>query len=153
MAVTRPRSRGRIGLRSGDPDAAPRIEHQLLGDDDDSAQLIEGLELARRIMAQPAIAPHVTAEIRPGVAADTREALTGYVRAATIPMFHPVGTARMGAPGDAMAVVGPDCRLSGVESLWVADASIMPTIPQGNTNATAIMIGERASDLVLAAVG
>ena len=153
VAVSRPKSRGRVSLRSADPGAAPRIEHQLLGDDDDTAQLIEGLEIARRIMAQPAIAPHVTGEIRPGAAADTREALTGYVRAATIPMFHPVGTAKMGAPDDPMAVTGPDCAVRGVAGLWIADASLMPTIPQGNTNATAIMIGERASDLVLKAVG
>ena len=152
VAVSRPKSRGRVSLRCADPDAAPLIEHQLLGDDDDAAQLIEGLEIARRIMAQPAIAPHVTGEIRPGAAADTREALTGYVRAATIPMFHPVGTAKMGAADDPLAVIGADCEVRGVAGLWVADASIMPTIPQGNTNATAIMIGERASDLVLAAV-
>jgi choline dehydrogenase len=67
-------------------------------------------------------------------------------------MFHPVGSAKMGAPDDPEAVVGPDCRLRGIDGLWVADASIMPTIPQGNTNATAIMIGERASDLVLGAL-
>ena len=103
-------------------------------------------------MSRPAIAPHVTGEIRPGAAADTREALTGYVRAATIPMFHPAGTARMGAADDPLAVTGPDCAVRGVAGLWVADASIMPTIPQGNTNATAIMIGERASDLVLQAL-
>ena len=77
------------------------------------------------------------------------EALGSYVRAATIPMFHPVGTAKMGAADDPLAVVGPDCAVRGVAGLWVADASIMPTIPQGNTNATAIMIGERASDLIL----
>ena len=152
VAVTRPQSRGKISLRSADPDAPPLIEHRLLGEEVDAAQLVEGLEIARRIMAQPAIAPHVTAEIRPGAAADSREALRGYVGAATIPMFHPVGTAKMGAADDPMAVVGPDCGLRGVAGLWVADASIMPTIPQGNTNATAIMIGERASDLVLAAV-
>jgi choline dehydrogenase len=152
VAVTRPSSRGTVSLRSNDPDAAPLIEHQLLGDDDDAAQLIEGLEIARRIMGQPAIAAHVRAEIRPGAAADTREALTGYVRAATIPMFHPVGTAKMGAPDDPLAVVGPDCAVRGIAGLWIADASIMPTIPQGNTNATAIMIGERASDLVLETV-
>jgi len=152
VAVARPKSCGQISLRSAGPDAAPLIEYQLLGDDDDAAQLIEGLEIARRIMAQPAIARHVTGEIRPGAAADTREALTAYVRAATIPMFHPVGTARMGAAGDPLAVTGPDCALRGIAGLWIADASIMPTIPQGNTNATAIMIGERASDLVLKAV-
>jgi choline dehydrogenase len=67
-------------------------------------------------------------------------------------MFHPVGTAKMGAADDPMAVVGADCALRGVAGLWVADASIMPTMPQGNTNATSIMIGERASDLLLAQV-
>jgi choline dehydrogenase len=152
VALMRPNSRGQVSLRAADPDAPPLIEHRLLGDEDDAAQLLEGLELARRIMAQPAIAPNVRGEIRPGAAADSREALRGYVGAATIPMFHPVGTAKMGAADDPLAVVGPDCALRGVAGLWVADASIIPTIPQGNTNATAIMIGERASDLVLATV-
>ena len=152
VAVMRPGSRGRVSLRSADPDAPPLIEHQLLGDPDDAEQLVEGLEIARKIMAQPAIAGEVTGEVRPGAAADGREALIGYVRAATIPMFHPVGTAKMGAADDPLAVAGPDCRVRGVEGLWVADASIMPAIPQGNTNATCIMIGERASDLILAAL-
>ena len=152
VALMRPNSRGQVTLRSADPDAPPRIEHRLLGHEDDAAQLIEGLEIARKIMAQPALAPQVSGEIRPGAAADSREALRGYVGAATIPMFHPVGTAKMGTAGDPMTVVGPDCALRGLGGLWVADASIMPTIPQGNTNATAIMIGERASDLIAAAV-
>jgi choline dehydrogenase len=152
VALMRPQSRGRIGLRSADPNASPLIEHLLLGDEDDVEQLIDGLEIARRIMAQPAIAPHVKSEVRPGEALAARDQLGFYVRAATIPMFHPVGTAKMGAVDDPNAVVGPDCRVRGVAGLWVADASIMPTIPQGNTNATAIMIGERASDLILGAV-
>jgi choline dehydrogenase len=152
VALMRPQSRGRIGLRSADPNASPLIEHLLLGDEDDVEQLIDGLEIARRIMAQPAIAPHVRSEVRPGEALAARDQLGFYVRAATIPMFHPVGTAKMGAVDDPNAVVGPDCRVRGVAGLWVADASIMPTIPQGNTNATAIMIGERASDLILGAV-
>ena len=121
----------------------------MIGDEDDVEQLVDGLEIARRIMAQPAIAPHVTAEVRPGAQLDSREALGRYVRAATIPMFHPVGTAKMGAADDPLAVVGPDCAVRGIAGLWIADASIMPTIPQGNINATAIMIGERASDLIL----
>jgi choline dehydrogenase len=152
VALMRPASRGKVSLRSADPDAPPLIEHRLLGDEDDAMQLVEGLEIARRIMAQPAIASHVTGEVRPGAAAETHETLRGYVGAATIPMFHPVGSAKMGAADDPMAVVGPDCRVRGLQGLWVADASIMPTIPQGNTNATAIMIGERASDLVLARI-
>ncbi|WP_126172392.1 GMC family oxidoreductase [Altericroceibacterium xinjiangense] len=149
IGLMRPGSRGRITLRGNDPDAPPVIEHQLLGDEDDVQQLIEGLQIARKIMAQPAIAPHVKGEVRPGEALDSPAALEPYVRAATIPMYHPVGTAKMGAADDPMAVVGPDLRLRGIKGLWVADASVMPTIPAGNTNATAIMIGEKASDLVL----
>jgi choline dehydrogenase len=150
VALMRPDSRGQVRLRSAEPDAPPLIEHRLIGSEDDAQQLVEGLEIARRIVAQPAIAPQVVSEIRPGAAADSREALRDYVGAATIPMFHPVGTAKMGAKDDPRAVVGPDCAVRGVGGLWVVDASIMPTIPAGNTNATAIMIGERASDLVLA---
>jgi choline dehydrogenase len=153
VALMRPQSRGRIELRSADPDEAPRISHQLLGVEDDVQQMVDGLEIARKIMAQPAIAPHVTREVRPGEEMHSREALGHYVRAATIPMYHPVGTAKMGRVDDEDAVVGPDCLVRGLDGLWVADASIMPTIPQGNTNATAIMIGERASDLILATLG
>ena len=149
VGLMRPKSRGMLELRSADPEAPPVIRHRLLGETDDLEQLIDGLEIARKVMAQPAIAEDVTGEVRPGKELATREALGHYVRAATIPMFHPVGTARMGAADDPQAVVGPDCRLRGLDGLWVADASIMPTIPQGNTNATAIMIGERASDLIL----
>ena len=149
VAVMRPGSRGRITLRGTDSAAAPLIEHQLLGDEDDARQLVEGLRIARRIMAQPALSGQLTGEVRPGADATSDEALMGYVRAATIPMYHPVGTAKMGAADDPQAVVDPSCKVRGIEGLWVADASIMPTIPQGNTNATAIMIGERASDLVL----
>jgi choline dehydrogenase len=149
VALMRPEARGRVTLRSNDPDAAPLIEHQLLGVEDDAAQLVEGLQIARRIMGQQAIAGQVTTEVRPGAAADSAEALRGYVGMATIPMFHPVGTVKMGAAEDGMAVLTPDCRVKGLDGLWVADASIMPNIPQGNTNATSIMIGERASALVL----
>ncbi len=152
IALMRPQSRGRVALRSADVDAAPLIRYELLGCEDDALQLAEGLLMARDIMAQPAIAGDVTSEIRPGPELATAEALLPYVRAATIPMYHPVGTAKMGAVDDPQAVVGPNCAVRGVEGLWVVDASIIPTIPQGNTNATAIMIGERASDLVLSAV-
>src|SRR5205085_9661071 len=113
-ATMRPSSRGRLTLRSADPSAPPLIEHRLLGSDDDVVQLVEGLQIARKIMSKPAIAPDVVSEVRPGAEA-TAEALEGYVRAATIPMFHPVGTARMGAPDDAQAVVDPNLRVRGVE--------------------------------------
>lgn len=149
VALMRPEARGSVSLRSNDPDAAPVIRHQLLGVEEDAAQLVEGLQIARRIMGQDAIAPLVTKEVRPGAECVSAEALRGYVGAATIPMYHPVGTVKMGAADDASAPLTSDCRVKGVAGLWVADASVMPTIPQGNTNATSIMIGERASALVL----
>jgi len=152
IALMRPQARGTITLGSAEAEAPPVIRHQLLGEEEDKAQLIEGLQIARQIMDQAAISGVVPNEVRPGAEADSAEALAGYVGAATIPMYHPVGTAKMGAVDDAMAVVGPDCAVIGARGLFVADASIMPTIPQGNTNATSIMIGERASDLVLNAL-
>ena len=150
VAVMRPKSRGTIRLRSADPGDPPVITHQLLGDPDDMEQLVEGMHFARRIFAQPAIAPFITGEVRPGPPFQTDEALRGFLRMASIPFYHPVGTCRIG--DDAMAVVGPDLKVHGVDGLWVCDASVMPTLPAGNTNATAIMIGEKGSDLVRGAV-
>ena len=149
VALMRPESRGQVTLRSADPEDAPVITHQLIGEEDDAMQLVEGLMIARRIMGQGALEGMVTSEVRPGAEADSPQALMGYVRAATIPMYHPVGTAKIGAGDDPMAVCDAGCLVRGTRNLWVVDASIMPTIPQGNTNATAIMIGERASDLVV----
>jgi choline dehydrogenase len=147
VALMRPSHRGRITLRSADPLAPPRIEHRQLGSDDDVEQIVEGLFIARKIMAQEPIARFVTAETRPGPALDTVEALRGYVRAASIPLYHPVGTCKIG--DDDMAVVDPDLRVRGLTGLWVADASVMPSLPAGNTNATSIMIGDKGADHVL----
>jgi choline dehydrogenase len=146
IGVMRPKARGTITLRSADPHDAPVIRHQLLADDDDLEQLVEGLLFARRIVAQPALAPFVTGEVRPGAALGTREALAGFARMAAIPMYHPVGTCKIGE--DAMAVVDADLRVHGIDGLWVADASVMPTLPSGNTNATAIMIGDKGAEHV-----
>jgi len=148
VGLMRPSYRGSITLRGPDASAPPKIEHQLLGSEDDVEQLVEGLEIARKVMEQPAIAPLVSAELRPGAELATKEALREYVRAATISMFHPVGTAKMGTADDPLAVLDSGLKLRGIEGLWVADASVMPAIPQGNTNATCIMIGEKAADLV-----
>jgi len=148
VGLMRPNSRGRITLRSPDPKDPPLIEHRLLGGDDDVAQLVEGLQLARRITEQNAMAPLVKTETRPGPALAEAEALADYVRAWTMSMYHPVGTAKMGAADDPLAVLDPGLRLRGIGGLWVADASVMPAIPQGNTNATCIMIGERAAELI-----
>jgi choline dehydrogenase len=142
--------RGRITLRSADPMAPPVIEHRKLGSDEDVDQIVDGFMIARKIMAAPPIAQFVTSEVRPGAALDTREALAGYVRLASIPLYHPVGTCKIGK--DETAVVDPDLRVRGITGLWVADASVMPSLPAGNTNATAIMIGDKGADHVLRSI-
>jgi choline dehydrogenase len=151
VGVMRPQARGIITLRSPDPYAPPVISHRLLDSDDDLDQLAEGLALARRIVAAPAFARYITDEVRPGAALDSHEALKAFARMAAFPMYHPVGTCKIGQ--DEMAVVDPNLAVRGVSGLWVCDASVMPSLPQGNTNATSIMIGEKGSDLVKAALG
>ena len=149
VGLMRPRNRGRITLRSADPLAPPVIAHQQLSSTDDIDQIVEGIGIARDILRQAAMAPFIKGELRPGAAMTDPAQLRDYVRMASIPLYHPVGTAKMGHRDDPMAVVDSDLKLIGVEGLWVADASIMPTLPQGNTNATAIMIGDKGSDHVI----
>jgi len=146
VCLARPGSRGRISLRSANPFAPPLIEHQLLGDPTDVNKLVRGIEIGREILRQTPIAPYIIEEIRPGPEVGSED-LPGYLRAASIPLYHPVGTCRIGTDKD--AVVDPDLKVHGVAGLWVADASVMPTIPVGNTNATAIMIGDKGADHVL----
>lgn len=149
VCVARPKARGRITLRSSQPDDPPVITHRLLGAEEDVERLARGIEIGRQILAQPQIADAIEAELRPG--ADVTGAdLRAYVQQAAIPHYHPVGTCRMGS--DATSVVDPDLRVRGVDGLWVADASVMPTLPIGNTNATAMMIGDKGSDHVLRAI-
>ncbi|MCJ1961022.1 GMC family oxidoreductase [Novosphingobium mangrovi (ex Hu et al. 2023)] len=152
IGLMRPSARGRITLRSADPLAPPVITHQQLGSEDDIEQIVEGIAIARRIMEATPMAAQITGEVRPGAALDAPEALREYVKLASIPLYHPVGTAKMGAAEDLMAVVDPDLAVHGVEGLWVADASIFPSLPAGNTNATAIMVGDKGSDHVLKAL-
>ncbi len=153
IGLMRPSYRGRVSLRAPDPAAPPVIEHQLLGDDDDVEQLVEGIKIARRIMRQSAMESHVLQESRPGPDCDSKDHLRAYVRQAAMSLFHPVGTARIGPAGDPAAVLDADLAVRGMAGLWVADASVMPVIPQGNTNATAIMIGDKAADHILRAAG
>jgi choline dehydrogenase len=148
--LVRPKARGSLALRSANPLDPPLIRHQLYADDDDVRQVAEGIDIARKIVRQPALANFVTAESRPGPEA-TGEALLGYCRMAAIPGFHPVGTCRMG--DDAGAVVDPDLRVRGVDGLYVADASVFPRITAGNTNATCIMIGDKGAAHVLKSLG
>ena len=109
------------------------------------ARMVQGLRVAIEITRQPALAPYTT---RPyyAPASDSEEDLRAHIRQQTFTLYHPVGTCRMGS--DAEAVVGAELRVNGVEGLRVVDASVMPTVPRGNTNAPTIAVAERAADLI-----
>lgn len=141
-----PRSRGTLRLASADPTAAPLIDFSYLADPADLEVLAEGSEMTRDILASPAFGGAVKEEIHPGTAVRGQELRDAILNRATS-VYHGVGTCRMGV--DELAVVTPDLKVRGVEGLRVCDASVMPSITGGNTNAPAIMIGERGADFVL----
>jgi len=142
-----PISRGRLTLASADPLAPPRIDPNLLSAPEDLEPLLRGIRLARRIFAAQAFAPYRATEVAPGEAAQSDAQLEAYVRAESYTVHHPVSTCRMGV--DELAVVDPELRVSGVNGLRVADASIFPSIIGGNTNAAVVMVAEKASDMIL----
>ncbi|MBB4682893.1 GMC family oxidoreductase [Amycolatopsis jiangsuensis] len=141
-----PKSRGTLRLSSADPAATPLIDPQYLADPADLEVLAEGSEMVREIFASKAFKGSVKEELHPGAGLRGQELRDAILNRATS-VYHGVGTCRMGV--DELAVVGPDLRVRGVEGLRVCDASIMPSITGGNTNAPAIMIGERGAQLVL----
>lgn len=141
-----PKSRGRIGLSSADPLAPARIEANYLSHPDDMPVLLQGVKLARQILAAPALAHLLEAEIAPGAAVQSDAALMEDIRARAETIYHPVGTCRMGM--DAGSVVDPQARVRGVEGLRVVDASIMPAIIAGNTNAPTMMIAENVAEMM-----
>lgn len=143
----RPEGRGSVRITSPDPFAPPAIRFNFLRSRYDIEALLTGMRLARKIAAQPALRPYVSEELLPGAQAETDEALIADIRARGVSNLHPVGTCRMGR--EVEAVVDPRLRVHGVERLRVADASIMPVIVAGNTNAPSIMIGEKCADMVL----
>ena len=145
--VSWPRSRGSVGLRGADPEAPPVISHALLADDDDMDRLIRGCRKVREILNGPAFAPYRIGERLPGPDVLSDDEWRDYLRRTAFLGYHPVGTCRMGS--DAMAVTRPDLAVRGVGGVRVADASVMPSLTSGNTNATVMMIGERAADLIL----
>lgn len=144
----RPRSRGALTLRSANPFDAPKIQHNYLSDPYDRQALINGLRICREINAQGAFAEFTGAEMSPGPDCKTDEQLLAHIRKSLGAQYHPSGSCRMGE--DEGAVVDSRLRVRGIEGLRVADASVMPTVISGNTNGPAVMIGEKASDLVLA---
>lgn len=143
-----PAASGSVHIASADPFAPPRIRANFLGPDEDVRAFVLGLRLARRVAAQPALAAHVVREVRPGAAAVADDALVDYLRRTIFGSYHQVGTCRMGAGGD--AVVDPRLRVHGVPGLRIADASVFPSIPASNTNAAAIMVGEKCAEWLLA---
>jgi choline dehydrogenase len=147
----RPQSRGTVKLRSSDPKDPALFNANSLSNPADLETLVRGVELAIKITEAPSLARIIKRRAlpKPGVEKDP-QALRDYVRSIAKTVFHPAGTAKMGSADDAMAVVGEDLRVRGVSGLRVADASIMPTLVSGNTNAPSIMIGERAARFILA---
>ncbi|MGH8649057.1 MAG: GMC family oxidoreductase [Burkholderiales bacterium] len=141
-----PKSVGYIKLRTGNAQDYPVIQPNLLTHEDDMTILVEGVKLSRRIAAAPALARYREREYLPGDEAQSDDALREAIRRHVQTLYHPVGTCKMGA--DPMAVVNDRLQVNGVEGLCVADASIMPTIVNANTNIPSILIGEKAADLI-----
>ena len=142
----RPESRGTIRIRSPDPSAYPAIQPNYLSDRLDQEVIVAGLRWGRRMAEQPALARYIERELLPGPEAVTDEQLLEHARIWGTTIYHPVGTCAMGhGPG---AVVDPQLRVHGVEGLRVVDASVMPRLVSGNTNAPTIMIAEKASDMI-----
>ncbi len=144
--LIRPASRGRLRLRSNFPMDAPRIEPNYLSEESDVDTLVFGIELARKIAAAPPFERFRGEEKYPGPSVSSRAEMAGYIRGAAETTYHPVGTCKMGR--DAMAVVDSSLRVRGIEALRVVDASVMPVIPSGNTNAPTIMIAEKAANMI-----
>ena len=147
VANLQPTSRGHVGLRSRDPAAAPMIKPNYLSTDQDRRIAAKSIQLTRRIVAQPALAPYTPSEYLPGesVHNDDEAALVKAAGDIGTTIFHPVGTAQMGLASDPFMVVDGDLRVAGVERLRVIDASVMPTITSGNTNAPTMMIAEKGA--------
>ncbi len=143
-----PKSRGELRLASSDPKVAPLIDPNFLAEREDVDVLIRGYRVLREIVANPKVAHLLGDELAPGKHHQSDKELEAQVRLRATTVYHPVGTCKMGI--DDMAVVDPELRVRGIEGLRVADAAIIPSITGGNTNAPAIMVGEKAADLLKA---
>ena len=146
VCLLRPKSRGSVWLQSADPTQPPAIDPNFFGDPADLEAMVAGFKTTKRLLDAPALKAIQTADaFTAGVESD--EQIRKALRARTDTVYHPVGTCKMGV-NDPMAVVDPTLKVYGVEGLRIADASIMPDIIGGNTNAPTIMIGEKAADMI-----
>jgi choline dehydrogenase len=149
--ISRPHSRGSVRIASGDPLAAPLIDPNYFAEEEDMRTARAALRLARELIAMPAFDAFRGSEYAPGAAVQSDAELDQFIRNSALSIYHPVGTCRMGT--DPMAVVDPELRVHGIDHLRVVDASVMPTIVSANTNAAAMMIGERAADFIIGRQG
>lgn len=151
--VTHAKSKGTVRLRSSDYRDKPRVDPRYFTDPEghDMRVMVAGIRLARKIMAQPAMAAWAGRELAPGVDAQTDAELAEYVRKTHNTVYHPVGTVRMGAADDPSATLDPQLRVKGVTGLRVADASVMPEIITVNPNITVMMIGEKCAEMIASA--
>ncbi|HEY5324086.1 MAG TPA: choline dehydrogenase [Caldimonas sp.] len=149
VCLLRPKSRGSLRLASADPRAAPLIDPAFLADPDDLQRLVRGFKAMRRILEQPALAGHGARELAKSAGARSDAEIESFIRDHADTIYHPVGTCRMG--NGPMDVVDAELRVRGVQGLRVVDASIMPAIVSGNTNAPTVMIAEKAADMIKAA--
>jgi choline dehydrogenase len=144
----RPESRGTVSLASADPYDDPKILANFIATAEDLRSVRDGLRMARNVVAQEAFAPYRGEELAPGPDVQSDEEIDAFIRAKGETIYHPVGTCKMGSPSDPMAVVDDQLRVIGLEGLRVVDASVMPTLIGGNTNAPTIMIAEKISDVI-----
>jgi choline dehydrogenase len=143
----RPESRGSLRIKSADPAMPPEIRINYLATETDRTAFVEGFKILRKILAAPALKPYVVDEVLPGSKVTSDEDILAFCRKAGSTVYHPTSTCRMG--NDPLAVVDQRLRLRGIEGLRVVDASVMPDLMSGNTNAPTIMIAEKASDMIL----
>jgi len=144
----RPESRGYLEIKSSDPNEKPALHPNYLSEDTDCRFFVEALKYGRMVAEQPSLKAYITEEFEPGPSVQSDEELLAHTRKKATTVFHPVGTCKMAPDSDAGSVVDERLRVRGIHGLRVADASIMPTLISGNTNAPCIMIGEKVSDYI-----
>ncbi len=149
VGPNKPKSRGRVRIKSADPSAAPSILYNYMQHPDDVSVWRRCIRLTREIIDQPAMDLYRGEELQPGKDIESDEAIDAWVKDNVESAYHPCGTCKMGSPDDPMTVVDMECRVIGLDGLRVVDASVFPTVTNGNINAPTIMVAERASDIIL----